>query len=396
MPDTDAIGLLVVLFAVAFLLYTYVGYPVALWGLGRLSLRGQASRTGPETWPLVSFSIPVFNEEHQIEALLQSLLAIDYPKDRLQFLIVSDASSDRTDEIVEAHAKDGIELVRIPERGGKTRAEAEAALHLRGEIVVNTDASIRIAPHALKPLIAALADPEVGLASGRDISVGPDDSHGNAGESGYVGYEMKIRDLETTLLSIVGASGCFYAIRKDLHLIPLPGPLSRDFAAALHARENGFRAVSVPDAICYVPRATSLKTEYRRKVRTITRGMDTLTHKKALLNPFRQGLFAWMLFSHKVCRWAIPWAAFAAFLALGFLAFSHQTALLLFVLGVAFIALSLLGWALSDGPHTPGILSIPAFVFFGNLAAMHAYIRHLRGYQNAIWEPTRREEARGT
>jgi cellulose synthase/poly-beta-1,6-N-acetylglucosamine synthase-like glycosyltransferase len=396
MRATEAISMLIVIAAVVFLFYTYVGYPAILWVLGRLSHRAPPLRTEPKTWPFVSFSIPVFNEEHQVEALLQSLLAIDYPRDRLQFLIVSDASSDGTDEIVKAREEEGIELLRMPERGGKTKAEAAAARHVRGEIVVNTDASIRIAPHALKPLIAALSDPEVGLGSGRDISVGPDHRHGNTGESGYVGYEMKIRDLETRLLSIVGASGCFYAIRRNLHQIPLPGALSRDFAAALHSRENGFRAVSVPEAVCYVPRATSLKAEYRRKVRTITRGMDTLTHKRALLNPFRQGLFAWMLFSHKVCRWAAPWAAVVAFLASGVLALGHQVALVLFLLGAAFIALSILGWVLSERPNLPGYLSIPAFLFFGNLAAMHAYVRHLKGHQNAVWEPTRREEAKGT
>ena len=147
--------------------------------------------------------------------------------------------------------------------------------------VVNTDASIRITPSAIKPLISALRDPSVGLASGRDISVSSDQDPGNVGESGYVGYEMWIRELETRVSSIVGASGCFYAIRSFLHRIPLHGALSRDFAAALHTRENGLRAVSVSEATCFVPRDWVTSKEYRRKVRTITRGMGTLSNKRA-------------------------------------------------------------------------------------------------------------------
>src|SRR5207245_7881979 len=106
----------------------------------------------------------------------------------------------------------------------------------------------------------------------------------------------------------VRASVCRYQIRSELHMGRVPEDLSRDFAAALTAREHGRRAVSVPAALCLVPRGASLRQEYRRKVRTITRGLATLTHKRALLNPLRYGVFAWMLFSHKVCRWLVPGA----------------------------------------------------------------------------------------
>src|SRR5690606_5038323 len=129
-------------------------------------------------WPRVSISVPAYNEEDQIRDLIRSLLALDYPRDRLQMLIISDASSDATDDIVREYAAEGVELLRMPERGGKTKAENAAAGHLDGDIILNTDASIRIRPDALKPLIAAFRDPEVGCASGRDVSVGADDTGG--------------------------------------------------------------------------------------------------------------------------------------------------------------------------------------------------------------------------
>lgn len=390
MDATDLSLIAVVFLGIIVFGYAYLGYPLLLWIWGRLRPSGKASGAEGVVWPPITISVPVYNEEHQMEDLIRSLLDLDYPRDRLQLLIVSDASTDGTDQIAESYQDQGIQFVRIPERGGKTKAENFAASHLTGDIIVNTDASIRIRAGALKPLISALVDPAVGLASGRDISVGSSKDGGNTGESGYVGYEMKIRDLETRVSGIVGASGCFYAIRSHLHRLPLPDALSRDFAAALHTREHGFRAVSVPEAVCLVPRTGSLRQEYRRKVRTITRGMATLSYKKKLLNPFAYGAFSWMLFSHKLCRWALPWFAAAAFFSLAILAPRSPAALALVAAGVLFLALAIVGWALGDRAEQPKIFSIPGFLLFGNLAAMHAFLRRLRGVGDPLWEPTRR------
>lgn len=383
-----------VLFAtgVGLFVYAYALYPALLKLVG---LRRAAPTTPaePDAWPTVSISLPAYNEEHQIAETLESLLALDYPKDRLQILVVSDASSDRTDEIVRAYADRGVEFLRVPVRKGKGAAEIAATPHLTGEIVVNTDASIRIAPHALKLLIRRFSDPEVGLASGRDISVAAGGENANQGEAGYVGYEMAIRDLETRAGSIVGASGCFYAILHHLHRVPLPISLSRDFAAALHCRERGYRAVSVPEAICYVPRVASPKREYRRKVRTITRGLETLIHKRSLLNPFRYGLFSWMLFSHKVCRWLVPWAGVAALVGLALLAPSTPWARGVLVAAVVGLVMGSIGWLAADRRDLPRFLALPAFGLMGNVAAMHAVLRVIHGDEDALWDPTRRVSA---
>lgn len=371
--------------------YAYVGYPLLLW----LMARGRAASTpdvgASEEWPLVSISIAVYNEEAQVRGLIESLLALRYPRDRLQILITSDGSTDDTDAIVSEYASQGVELLRMPERGGKTKAENAASERLRGEIIVNTDASTRILPDSLQPLIAAMRDPRVGCASGRDVSHGTDLGNANRGESGYVGYEMTVRDLETAVSGIIGASGCFYAIRADLHRVSLPDTLSRDFAAALKAQEFGYRAVSVPGALCLVPRGQSLKKEYRRKVRTIARGMRTLWYKRRLANPLREGVFAWMLLSHKVVRWAIPWAGLAALLALAVLAPSYAWARMLFGAAIVVLALAAIGWLLADRPRVPRLFSVPAFLVAGNLAAAHALVRVIHGGTDAVWEPTRRE-----
>jgi cellulose synthase/poly-beta-1,6-N-acetylglucosamine synthase-like glycosyltransferase len=386
------VGLWLLVFAGAFVGYAYVGYPALLAAVARLKQRPGPPGGPPADWPLVTITLAMYNEEKQAAELLDSLIAIDYPPDRRQILVVSDGSTDGTDAIVQRYAGQGVELLRRSERAGKTAAENAATPLVRGGIVVNTDASIRILPGALKPLIAAFADAEVGLSSGRDVSVSRTDGPANLGESGYVGYEMWIRDLETAVHGIVGASGCFYAIRLDLHRIPVPPHLSRDFAAALKCEENGYRAVSVSDAVCLVPRTASLKKEYGRKVRTFTRGMQTLFHRRRLLNPLRHGVFAWMLFSHKVCRWAVPWAGLLGLVALLLLASTRPWAAVLLGFGAVGVVLGLIGWALGDGRPLPYLLQLPGFALAGNVAAIHALLRAIRGSKDAVWEPTRREK----
>lgn len=385
------VALWVVGLSLALLVYAYAGYPLLLWLIGRFRPARLNREVFDDEWPLVSISIAAYNEEAQIRELIKSLLAIDYPRARLQVLIVSDGSTDGTDAIIEEYADDGIELLRVPERGGKTKAENAASELLRGEFIVNTDASTRILPGSLKPLVAAMRDPRVGVASGRDVSVGAEEGDANLGESGYVGYEMAVRDLETRVSGIVGASGCFYAIRDTLHRVPVPGSLSRDFASALKAEEFGYRAVSVPSALCLVPRGQSLRKEYGRKVRTIARGMRTLWYKRKLMNPLRHPVFAWMLLSHKVARWALPWAALAALAALAVLAPGRLWARALLAGGLAALALGGIGWMLADRPRLPKLLAAPAFLLAGNVAAAHALLRVLGGGHDALWEPTRRD-----
>ncbi len=310
--------------------------------------------------------------------------------------MISDASTDGTDAIVREFAPQGVDLVRLPNRAGKTAAENAAARHFRGEIVVNTDATIRIPASSLKPLIRVFQDSTIGVASGRDISVGRAEVETNRGESRYVGYEMEIRRLETRVGSIVGASGCFYAIRRPLVTDLFPEALSRDFASPLRAREAGYRTVSVDEAICYVPRTVSIRSEFHRKVRTMARGLETLWYKRALMNPRVYRGFAWMLFSHKLCRWLVHLTLPLALLGLVLLALVNQLALALLgvtLVGTALGCLALLRWP--EGRAMPFPVALCGFAVAVNLAALLAWTKALRGERNPIWEPTRRPETVG-
>jgi cellulose synthase/poly-beta-1,6-N-acetylglucosamine synthase-like glycosyltransferase len=365
--------------------YAYVAYPAVLWILPR----SRALDAVIPTLPTVSIVIPAYNEEAQIRGTIEALVAQDYPANLLQILILSDASTDRTDEIVASYADRGIELLRMPTRGGKTAAENASCALLRGDIIVNSDASVRLHRMAVGRLVAAMADPTVGVASTRDVSTTRDSQTSNVTEAGYVGYEIRVRELESRTRGIVGASGSGYAIRQDLHRIPVRADLSRDFSAALTARSNGYIAVSVEGAVCFVPRTASLRSEYRRKVRTITRGVESLAYNRHLLDPTRFGMFAWKLFSHTVCRWMLPPAAVFGFLGLLLLAPSHGWAAALGV-GLVGIAVAVSGALWPSSRPMPRILSIVTFAAAANLAVVHALLRVALGHEDHVWEPTRR------
>ena len=369
--------------------YAYLLYPVLVGVIGWI--RPAPGRPSPpDEWPLVSITVPVYNEGTHIRRKLERILAWDYPSDRRQILVVSDASTDDTDRIVGEFAGRGVELVRLPARGGKTAAENAALPHLRGSIVVNSDASIDVPPGSLKALVTWFTDPTVGVVSCRDVSTSSVAAEGNQGESGYVGYEMAVRRLETQAGGIVGASGCFYAIRTHLHQHLVPEALSRDFAAPLVARRHGFRSVSADDAIAYVPRTTSLRREYRRKVRTMTRGLETLYFHRGLLDPFRFGLFAWELWSHKLIRWLVPAGSLVALAGLILLAPALTWARVLLALAGVGILAALVGWVWPEGRRLPRIVAIPTYALAGNVAALQAWVSAVRGDLNPIWEPTRR------
>jgi cellulose synthase/poly-beta-1,6-N-acetylglucosamine synthase-like glycosyltransferase len=340
--------------------------------------------------PLVTIVVPAYNEEHQIRGAIDAMLAQDYPSDLRQILILSDASTDRTDDIVREYAGRGVELLRMPTRSGKTEAENASLAHIRGEIVVNSDSSVRLHPKAVRLLVEGFADPSVGVASTRDVSITSAESVNHA-EAGYVGYEMAIRALETRSGGIVGASGSGYAIRKELHKIRVREDLSRDFSSAMTAHRHGFRAISVEDALCYVPRSLSLYREYRRKVRTISRGMETLYFNRDLLNPLAHGTFAWKLLSHKALRWLVPISALPAGVGLAILTPSHPwIGWLLSGAGVLF-ALAVAGAMWPENRPVPKWLPVGILgVLAANLAVVHSAWRFLHGHEDHVWEPTRR------
>jgi cellulose synthase/poly-beta-1,6-N-acetylglucosamine synthase-like glycosyltransferase len=372
--------------------YAFIGYPGIVWLWSRLR-PAYMLPPDPSEWPEISILIVAYNEERRLRRTLEHALATDYPADRLNVLVVSDASSDGTDDLVLSYGDPRVRLLRMPERSGKPAGENAAGTMLRGDIVVSIDASILIPRDSLKPLIRALLDPSVGLASGRDISIGDEAREGNKAESSYVGLEMTLRHLETRVHSIVGASGCFYANRRHLQQVQLPNELARDFAAASVARAHGYRAVSVDEATCLVPRTPTLKAELRRKSRTMGRGLDTLVYLRGMMNPFKYGSYAFMMVSHKLVRWML-FPSLLGWLIGPLLVLGSAPWALILTLGMIVglvVARLVIVWP--DNRRLPRLIALPGYVFISIVAGWMAWLHLIRNEKSAMWEPTQRPVA---
>src|SRR4051812_7145567 len=233
-------------------------YPAALSVLARHEQSAESGDGEPTEWPTVSVVLSAYNAERVIERTLDQLLEADYPRDRLQIVVVSDGSTDATESIVRRYADRGVELLAVP-RGGKTLAENQAAAIVRGDIVVGTDASIVVYSDAIRQLVRRLiAEPRLGVVSGRAMLVpheifarGARAALESAGASdGYYDFLNRLRLREQVLGSIVGATGGLYAQRRDVFDVQLPPHVTRDMACTLIAHELGYGSAQENRARC--------------------------------------------------------------------------------------------------------------------------------------------------
>lgn len=365
--------------SVGCILYTYAGYPLLLRLLAR---RPAALPARDRELPKVTLLVPFHNEESKAARKVANTAALEYPVSRLQVLLVSDGSTDGTVMRLREASPPHMTVVELPTRGGKAAA-LNAALGLASnEIVVFSDASIELEPNSLSRLVAPFADPAIGAVSGEDRIAE------SGGEGLYGRYELYLRRLESDVHSIVGASGSFYAQRRAL-CEPFVEGMAPDFLSVLRTVEQGFRAVSEPSAVGSMSSVKSTSREFERKVRTAIRGMTTLFAYGHLLNPFRFGVFAFQLWSHKVLRWAIPFFLLAALFSSALLLPSPLFAALLALQALLYL-LALAAYVGMFGvQHTlPGRVALYFTVV--NAALLVAWVRYLSGVRQELWVPSQR------
>jgi len=286
--------------SLAFVGYVLFAYPVLM--AGRKNFRTRPVHKQAE-WKTVSILLPVYNGERWIKRKLESILRLDYPREKLEVLVISDGSDDGTDECAQSYADRGIRLLRIP-RSGKAGALNAGMREAGGEILFFTDVRQPLDPRCLKELVACLGDPEVGVASGELIIVrGTTQEEANVGL--YWRYEKWIRRRLSQIDSIPGASGSIYAMRRELAVPIPPGTLLDDVYLPMAAFFRGYRVIFEEKAVAYdIP--ASLETEFRRKVRTQAGVYQVIKSYPELLGP---GNRMWIHFvSHKLGRLLLPHA----------------------------------------------------------------------------------------
>ena len=371
------------------LVYTYAGYPLLVTLISMIRPR---SRQRGEFFPVVSVIITAYNEERDIAAKLENTVALDYPKDLLEVIVASDCSSDRTDEIVQEFASRGVILHRQPERLGKTTAQNAVVERARGEILLFSDATTMYQPNVLRAMMPNFADPTVGCVAGRLIYVDPTGSSIGRGAVSYWGYETFLKMHESRACSLIGASGCLYAVRRSAYL-PLYPEAHGDFLIATKMIQQGLRTVFEPDAVCTEETNRRVDNEFKMRVRVITQTFNDLWKHRSMLNPFRSGFFGVQLFSHKVMRYLVPLFLMVLLFASGALAWNSLSYRTVFALQLACYASAAIAWGLERAGIHSGVLVFPQYFVLTNLASVMALYKLLRGERFARWEPIR-ESAR--
>jgi len=376
-------AVLVFWIALAFVFYVYLGYPLLVVVLGVVLDR----RVQKAPWtPRISVLIAAHNEEAVLDATLRNKLEQNYPVDLLEILVVSDGSSDRTDEIVAGFADPRVHLLRQEPRAGKTSALNLAVTQASGEILVFSDANSLYAPDALRQLANNFSDPEIGYVTGKMIYANPDGSPIGEGCSTYMSYENALRNAETRIGSVVGVDGGIDAVRGELY-IPMNSDQLPDFVLPLQVIKQGFRVVYEPQAVLWESTLKEADDEYRMRVRVSLRALWALLDMRQLLSFVKSPLFAWQLWSHKLLRYfcfvflfTVLWSN-SLLLAQGPF---YQGVFILQVLGyVGALCMPLLerrGFGLR-------FLTFARYFSLLNLAAAHAFCKFLLGKKQAIWIP---------
>lgn len=371
---------------VAVYAFVYAGYPVLLWVHAAL----RPSRTDgerQESLPRVTLLISAYNEAGCIGAKLDNTLALDYPRDLLEVIVISDASDDGTDEIVRTYESAGVKLLRMPQRGGKTLGLNAAVAVATGDIIVFSDANALYRPDAIRWLVAPFSDPQVGAVIGESTYVESATASGQS-ESLYWRYETWIKALESRHGSVVGGDGAIYATRRSLYE-PMPADALSDFVNPLQIVRAGFRCVYEPRALSYEETAESFRKEYRRKVRIVNRAWRALWSMREMLNPFRYGTFALKLWSHKVLRWWAGPAALAILVMNVMLVNLGQVYRVALAAQVVFYALAATGWLLHGRERQPFFFRVPYYFCLVNAAAAIGLVEAFGGRVYTTWSTAR-------
>jgi len=275
------------------LVWTHAGYPLAAAAGARLRERRVRKDAGFE--PTVSVIVAAHDEEAVIERRLENLLALDYPAGKLELVVASDASTDRTDELVERQAS-RVKLVPCP-RGGKVAAQNHAVPRTTGEILAFSDANATWAPDALRRLVSNFADPDVAYVCGR---LRLERADGSNREGAYWRYELWLRKQESKLGSVTAGNGAIYAVRRSDYVESEPR-FGHDLGFPYLMAQRGRRAVYEPQAVAWEKPSRDLEDEYRRKVRMLAQcWLHVLTGRM-----LRGGgpLYVVQLVSHRLLRY---------------------------------------------------------------------------------------------
>lgn len=383
------------------LFYTYVGYAVLLWFLVKLKKiffpkNILSFRTDYE--PEVCLFVTAFNESDFIAKKVENSFNLNYPKDKIQYLWITDGSDDGTPDLLKKYNE--LEVHHQPERRGKMHAMNRGMKFVKASIVIFSDSNTVLGKDSIREIVARFSNSKVGCVAGEKRIVEHDtEAAAGAGEGLYWKMESWIKRNDSELNSAVGAVGELFAVRTNLFEEVEIDTLLDDFIISLRIAQQGYKITYAPNAYAEETASLNVQEELKRKIRIAAGGIQTVFRLKGLLNPFKNGILSWQYFSHKVLRWALaPISLFVLLFVNLFLvytqhnwAFSNNYALF-FYLQVLCYFIALLGWYFENQRMRVKLFFVPYYFVMINYASVQGIVRYFKGKQSVNWEKSKRAE----
>ena len=377
--------------------YAYIGYGILLFVLIRVKrlLGGSKPEVTTGYEPDVTLFIAAYNEKDFVAAKVKNSLELDYPKEKLHMLWITDGSDDGTPETVKQFA--GIEVHHLPQRSGKIGAMNRGMQFVKTPIVIFCDANTMLGHESIRRIVRLFSDPKVGCVSGEKRIFSKDkDAAAGAGEGLYWKYESTLKKWDAELYSVVGAAGELFAIRTGLYQEVERDTLLDDFIISLRVAQKGYTIQYDPEAYAIETASASVKEELKRKVRISAGGIQSVVRLRSLLNFFRYGTLSFQYISHRVLRWTLAPLSLLFMLIISFTLAIREGILeaglysIIFWLQILFYLAALLGWYLENRSIRLKILFVPYYFFIMNLSVFLGFIRYVKGSQTVNWERAKR------
>lgn len=380
------------------IVYTYVGYGILLFviiKIRRILKIGGKTKIDYTYEPEVTLFIAAYNEKDYVEAKMKNSLELDYPKDKLKIIWVTDGSDDGTPDLLQNYPNTTVH--HLQERNGKIGAMNRGMEFVKTPIVIFSDANTNLGKESIRRIVNLFSSPKVGCVSGEKRIVDREsDVASGAGEGIYWKYESTLKKWDAELYSVVGAAGELFAIRTALYRHVEKDTLLDDFIISLRVAQEGYTIQYDPEAYAIETASANVKEELKRKIRISAGGIQSIVRLRSLLNIFKYGTLSFQYISHRVLRWSLtPLCLLLLIPVLTVIALSEGIISLglystLFWLQLLFYAAALLGWFLENRKTRVKILFVPYYFFIMNLSVVLGFFRYMKNSQSVNWERSKR------
>ncbi|MFD0988918.1 glycosyltransferase family 2 protein [Mariniflexile jejuense] len=382
------------------IVYTYVGYGILLFliiKIRRFFKIGNKVKTNALYEPEVTLFIAAYNEKDYVEAKMKNTLELEYPKEKLNIVWVTDGSDDGTPHLLKGYPNTTV--YHLDERNGKIGAMNRGMAFVKTPIVIFSDANTNLGKESIRRIVNLFGNPKVGCVSGEKRIVNKEsDVASGAGEGLYWKYESALKKWDAELYSVVGAAGELFAIRTELYRHVEKDTLLDDFIISLRVAQDGYTIQYDPEAYAIETASANVKEELKRKIRISAGGIQSIVRLRSLLNVFKYGTLSFQYISHRVLRWSLTPLCLVLLIPILFTLAIHDRLFtftlypILFWLQLLFYASALLGWFLENKETRIKILFIPYYFFIMNLSVVLGFFRYLKKSQSVNWERAKRAQ----